>query len=169
MAHRRKWATMVGVALVAVVVLDQVTKWWAWRHAPVAHINEGGNPFVGDVIGSWFADPTIGAFLDLMDFGLLTTALVMLSRRAEPAIIWFFSAVMIAGWSSNLLDRLGLHHVTAPGSYRGAVDFIHIGPYYFNVADFFIAGATLAFLVAAAHLGVSRRFVSVTPLQRETV
>jgi lipoprotein signal peptidase len=93
----------------------------------------------------------------------------MLSRRAEPAIIWFCSALMIAGWSSNLLDRLGLHHVTAPGSYRGAVDFIHIGPYYFNVADFFIAGATLAFLVAAAHLGVSRRFVSVTRLQRETV
>lgn len=169
MAHKRRWATTVGLLLVAVVVLDQVTKWWAWRHAPVAHINEGGNPFVGKIVGGWFADPVTGAFLDLMDFGLLTTALVMLSRRAQPAIIWFSTALMIAGWSSNLLDRLGLHHFTAPGSYRGAVDFIHVGQYYFNVADFFIAGATLAFVAAAAYLGLSRRFWSVTRLPRETV
>lgn len=169
MAHRRRWATTVAVLLVAVVVLDQVTKWWAWRHAPVARINEGGNPFVGDVIGGWYADPLTGAFLDLMDFGLLATALVMLSRRTQPAIIWFSSALMIAGWSSNLLDRLGMHHLTAPGSYRGAVDFIHVGSYYFNVADFFIAGATLVFLLAAAHLGVSRRSWSVPPPRRETV
>ena len=165
---RKKWATTVAVLLVAVVVLDQVTKWWAWRPAPVAHINHGGSPFVGEMIGSWFADPVTGAFLDLMDFTLLTMALVMLSRRAQPAIIWFSSALMIAGWSSNLLDRLGLHHFTAPGSYRGAVDFIHIGPYYFNVADVFIVGATLAFLVAAAHLGVSRSW-SVPRPQRQTV
>jgi len=33
-------------------------------------------------------------------------------------------ALVIGGWSSNLLDRLGMHYWTAPGSVRGAVDFI---------------------------------------------
>ncbi len=169
MARRRKWAATVAVLLVAVVVLDQVTKWWAWRHAPVAHVNEGGNPFVGRVVGGWYADPVTGAFLDLMDFGLLSTALVMLTRRAQPAIIWVSSALMIAGWSSNLLDRLGMHHLTAPGSYRGAIDFIHIGTYYYNVADFFIGGSTVAFLSTAGYLALSRRSWSATRPRRETV
>jgi hypothetical protein len=55
---------------------------------------------------------------------------------------------MIGGWSSNLLDRLGMHHVTAPGSVHGAVDFIHLGGPYMNLADVVIVGATALFLMA---------------------
>ena len=56
---------------------------------------------------------------------------------------------MTGGWVSNLLDRLGIHHWTAPGSVRGVVDFMHIGAHYYNVADFFIIGCTPLFLLAA--------------------
>jgi hypothetical protein len=46
-----------------------------------------------------------------------------------------------------------VHYVTAPGSVRGAVDFIHIGQSYYNVADFFIVGATSVFLLALGCVG----------------
>jgi hypothetical protein len=58
---------------------------------------------------------------------------------------------MTGGWASNLLDRLGTHYWTAPGSVRGVVDFIHIGGHYYNVADFFIIGCTSLFLLAAGY------------------
>jgi lipoprotein signal peptidase len=58
--------------------------------------------------------------------------------------------LMIGGWSSNLLDRLGMHQWTAPRSARGAVDFIPLGSVFFNVADLFIVvGTSLCLLVAA--------------------
>jgi len=61
---------------------------------------------------------------------------------------------MTGGWGSNLLDRLGIHYWTAPGSVRGVVDFIHIGGHYYNVADFFIIGCTPLFLLVAGYQGV---------------
>jgi hypothetical protein len=59
---------------------------------------------------------------------------------------------MVGGWASNLLDRLGMHYLTAPGSVRGAVDFIGIGQQCWNLADFFIVGATPLFLLATVQL-----------------
>jgi hypothetical protein len=63
-------------------------------------------------------------------------------------------ALMIGGWASNLLDRLGVHYWTAPGSVRGVVDFIHAGGHYYNVADLFIISCTPLFLLAVACQGV---------------
>jgi len=60
---------------------------------------------------------------------------------------------MTGGWASNLLDRLGIHYWNAPGRVRGVVDFIHLGPHYYNVADFII-GCTSLFVLAAGHQGV---------------
>lgn len=57
---------------------------------------------------------------------------------------------MLGGWASNLLDRLGLHYWTAPGSVRGAVDFIHLGRIVVNVADVFIVVGTPLFVVAVS-------------------
>jgi len=137
------------LALVAVVVLvDQAAKWWAWRHIPWTKINSGGDLIVGPKIGTWYADPVTGALLDLLDFGLLSIAVSILVRRQTPAAVWVPGALMIGGWGSNLLDRLGVHYWTAPGSVRGVVDFIHIGGYYYNLADFFIIGCTPLFLLA---------------------
>ena len=59
---------------------------------------------------------------------------------------------MVGGWASNLLDRLGMHYWTAPGSVRGAVNLISFGNGCWNLADFFIVGATPLFLLATAWL-----------------
>ena len=142
-------------ALIALVVmLDQSAKWWAWRHVPWTKINAGGDILVGSRIGAWYAGPVTGALLDLLDFGLLSIAVSVLARGRVPAAVSVPGALMIGGWCSNLLDRLGTHYWTAPGSVRGVVDFIHIGGHYYNVADFFIIGCTPLFLLAAGYQGV---------------
>jgi lipoprotein signal peptidase len=141
------------VLLVAVLLLDQMMKWWAWRHVPQTIINDGGGPLVGATVGGWYANPVAGAVLDLLDFGLLGAAIWLLVRRRRPIGVLVPGVLMIGGWGSNLLDRLGMHFWTAPGSVRGAVDFIHLGHHYYNIADFFIIGATPAFLLGISCLG----------------
>ena len=42
---------------------------------------------------------------------------------------------------TQVLDRLGMHYLTAPGSVRGAVDFIHVAEYVWGAAwSFFDKG-----------------------------
>src|SRR4051794_10422215 len=154
----------VLVALLAVVVvLDQVTKWWGWRHFPGAIINDGGNRLVGSTVSGWYAGPVTGALLDLLDLGLVSIAVSVLVRRRRPAVVLVSGALMMAGWGSNLLDRLGLHYFTAPGSARGAVDFVHIGNLYSTVADFVVVGAPPLFLLAVGYLGGGATNGSATP------
>jgi lipoprotein signal peptidase len=140
--------------ITAVVGVDQAAKWWAWRHVPWARINPGGDMLVGRTIGAWYGAPVTGALLDLLDFGLLSIAVWGLARCRVPALVSVTGTLMTGGWGSNLLDRLGVHYWTAPGSVRGAVDFIHLGGHYYNVADFFIMGCTPLFLLAAGYHGV---------------
>jgi lipoprotein signal peptidase len=144
---------MVFGLLAVVVVLDQMTKWWAWRHVPGAIINDGGKALVGPTVSGWYANPVTGALLDLLDFGVLSAAASVLMRRRRPLKVLVPGALMIGGWSSNLLDRLGMHYLTAPDSVRGAVDFIHVGNRFYNVADLFIIGATPVFLLCIGYLG----------------
>jgi lipoprotein signal peptidase len=141
---------IVAALLAMVIALDQATKWWAWRHIASAEINPGGDFLVGPVVGRWYSGRVTGAALDLLGFGLLSTAVWVLARRSRPALVVATGALMLGGWGSNLLDRLGMHYVTAPGGVRGAVDFIPIdgAHYYCNVADFFIVGATPLLLLA---------------------
>src|SRR5829696_7317844 len=146
---------LVLAVLVAVIVVDQVAKWWAWRHVSGADINYGGNALVGATVGRWYADPTSGALLDLLDFGLLSVTVTMLLRRRRPVMVLITGTLMAGGWIGNLADRLGMHYVTAPGSVRGAVDFIPLGQIYFNVADIFIAGGTLLFLLTVTVWAIS--------------
>jgi lipoprotein signal peptidase len=140
--------------IATVVVLDQTVKWWAWRHIPWTKINSGGDVLVGRTIGAWYARPVTGALLDLLDFGLLSIAVSVLARYRVPAAVSVPGALMTGGWGSNLLDRLGAHFWTAPGSVRGVVDFIHFGAHYYNLADFFIISCTPLFLLAVAYHGV---------------
>jgi len=142
---------VVPALLVAVVVLDQAAKWWAWRHFSWTKINSGGDVLVGRRISAWYAGPVTGALLDLLDYGLLSIAVSALARRRAPAAVSVPGALMTGGWGSNLLDRLGSHYWTAPGSVRGVVDFIHVGGHYYNVADIFIISCTPLLLLAAGY------------------
>lgn len=152
LAHRVVVITILALA----VAVDQLAKGWAWRHAPEVRINFGGNAFVGDTVSAWYADPVTGALLDFAGFGLLSVAVVVLVRRRLPVMILISGALMTGGWISNLLDRLGMHYWTAPGSVRGAVDFIPLGWLHYNVADVFIASGTLLFLVTMGVLATTR-------------
>lgn len=147
-AQRLRQRSMALAILSAVIVADQAMKWWAWRHFASARINAGGDVLAGSTVGSWFSEPLQGGLLDLLDFGLLTLAVLLLVRRRHAVSILLAGSLMVGGWSSNLLDRVVMHYWTAPGSVRGVVDYIHIPPHYYNVADLFIVGATPLFLVA---------------------
>lgn len=149
--------SMVLILVAAIIVLDQAAKWWAWRHVSWARINPGGDLLVGPTISRWYAGPVTGAVLDLLDFGLLSIAVSTLVRRRRPATVAVPAALMLGGWSSNLLDRLGMHYWTAPGSVRGVVDFIHVAGSTYNVADFFIIGATPLLLLAVGSLSCRAR------------
>lgn len=142
--------SLVLVLLATVIVIDQAVKWWAWRHASDPFINYGGNPLTGETVSGWYAGPTTGALLDLLDFGVLSLVVVVLLRCRRPTPVLITGALLVGGWISNLFDRLGMHYLTAPGSVRGAVDFIHIGHRAYNVADFFILVFTLPFIVTVA-------------------
>ena len=159
---------LVTFGLIATVsVVDQATKWWAWRNASSAIINAGGTWVIGRPVGGLFSGPVSGPVLDFLDVGLLSLAGFILVSRPRRTLSLVSGALMIAGWSSNLLDRLGMHILTAPGSVRGAVDFIRLGPPYWNVADFVIAGATVLSLVAACTRG-RRRVRAATAARRST-
>ncbi len=147
------WQRLIVLAvLAAVIAADQAAKWWAWRHVAGVDINPGGDFLTGRTIGRWYAQPVSGALLDLADFGWVSIAATALARRKRPAAITVWGSLMVGGWASNLLDRLGMHYWTAPGSTRGAVDFISLGGTRWNLADFAIMGATPLFLLAAACL-----------------
>jgi lipoprotein signal peptidase len=143
--------TVVLVLVVAVIVIDQAAKWWAWRHFSWTKINSGGDMLVGRTVGGWYADPVTGALLDLLDVGLLSVAVAVLARCRTSAAVFVPGALMVGGWTSNLLDRLGIHYLTAPGSVRGVVDFIHVAGHYYNLADCFIIVGTPLFLLAAGY------------------
>src|SRR5580700_4861516 len=140
---------MVLALLAVVVVLDQAAKWWAWRYVPWTRINSGGDVLVGPAVGAQYAGRVTGALLDVLDCGRPSGAVCVLTRCRAPAAAIVPGALMTGGWASNLLDRLGMHYWTAPGSVRGVVDFIHLRGHYYNVADFFIIGCTPLFLLAA--------------------
>lgn len=149
---RLRQRLIVLTLLAAVIMVDQAAKWWAWRHVPGVTINPGGDFLTGPTIGRWYASPVTGALLDLMDFVLVSIATAVLARRPHRAAVTVCGSLMVGGWASNLLDRLGMHYWTAPGSVRGAVDFIGIGSGCWNLADLIIMGATPLFLLATARL-----------------
>jgi lipoprotein signal peptidase len=154
---------VVLALIVVVVVLDQATKWWAWRYGPHTVINPGGDILVGRRISAWYSARVMGAVLDLLDVGLLSIAVSVLAGCRASAAVRVPGALMTAGWVSNLLDRLGFHYWTAPGSIRGVVDFIHFGGHYYNLADMLIISCTPLFLLTAGYHAVQVARLPVRP------
>jgi lipoprotein signal peptidase len=136
---------LLAAVIAGVVVGDQLVKWWTWRHVDGVLINSGGYILLGSDIRAWFATPVGGAVADVVGTVALIVAVVWLTRRPRPTGVLIGGALVVGGWTSNILDRLGLHNVTAPGSARGVVDFIPDGtPGRSNTADVCIAlGAVL--------------------------
>ncbi|MCU1657928.1 MAG: hypothetical protein JWO57_2584 [Pseudonocardiales bacterium] len=151
----RRRLVVLGVVL-GIAAVDQVFKWWAWRHAPGVRVNYGGDSLVPSSVGSLYARPVTGAVLDLVDSGLLILAVVLFLRRSRPIAVSISGSMVVGGWSSNLLDRLVMHYWSAPGSVRGVVDFIPIGRHHYNVADLFIISGTPVFVLAAGGSFVRR-------------
>jgi lipoprotein signal peptidase len=141
----------VLAVLTAVVVVDQLTKAWAWRHSMGTVINTGSTWFLGGTVSDWYRDDLAGAVLDLASTQVLALGLFALLRRARRLSVLLPAACLISGWASNLADRLGLHLLTAPGAPRGAVDFIHIGRCTANVADLCIVLGTLLLATGVLH------------------
>lgn len=146
--RRRRQGLLALAVLAGVVVLDQGTKWWAWRHV-YAVVNAGSTWFLGGTVSGWYSDGLRGSLLDLGSIEALTLGAFLLLRRQRPRLLLVAALLMIGGWGSNLLDRLGLHLLTAPGKGRGAVDFLRLDRFYYNLADVCIVLGTALFLVAA--------------------
>jgi lipoprotein signal peptidase len=150
-------------ALAGIALLDQGFKWWSWRNIPgVCIINYAGDVLTPATVNSLYAGRVSGALLDLVDSGLLIVAVLLLLRHRRSTLVLISGSSIIGGWSSNLLDRLVMHYWTAPGSVRGVVDFIPIGPHYYNVADMFIIAGTPLFILATGGR-VLRRLVTNRP------
>lgn len=132
----RRLAAIVAVT----VVVDQVSKALAWRTDDDAVINAGAS-LVAPWMDAALASSLSGATMDMAGVLLLATAAILTVRRCRDRLLWWAAALNIAGWASNLLDRLGLHWLTAPGSRRGTVDWLD----GHNIADLVIwTGAALA-------------------------
>jgi lipoprotein signal peptidase len=156
------FATVIGV--------DQATKWWAWRHVGGSLINSGGYILLGPVIRSWFAHPVSGAFADIIGGVVLVVAVRWLLSRRRSTSVLLGGAMVAAGWVSNILDRLGLHKWTAPGSARGVVDFIPGGgPGRCNVADLWIAAGVGLLAYAFARRRLTAEPISAEPARRSRI
>jgi lipoprotein signal peptidase len=156
---RRAWL-LVGVFTV-VIVTDQASKWWAWRHVDGALINDGSYILLGPVIRSWFAAPVSGAVANVVGLVVVIVAVGWLTRRSRSRLVLIGGALVAAGMLSNILDRLGLRAWTAPGTARGVVDFIPSGgPSRSNVADVWIVvGVLVLVAVLAARRARMRRLL----------
>jgi lipoprotein signal peptidase len=152
---------LIPLALIGSVVIavDQVGKALAWRGDPDALVNHGGFFFLGQTIRGWFAHPLIGSVADCVAWILLAIAVWWFQRKRRDRLVLIGAALVMAGFASNLTDRLGLHRLTAPGSTRGVVDFIPTGgTSRSNLADLAIAaGVVLLTTIAARRVAARRR------------
>jgi lipoprotein signal peptidase len=149
--RNRPTAVLAGV-FTLVVGTDQLAKWLAWRHLDGVLLNQGGFIALRPGVRALFAAPTAGAVADAAGVLAVAGGVWLMARRPRRPSVLLGTALLAAGWTSNLLDRLGLHELTAPGSARGVVDFIPSGGRSrSNVADLWIV-LGLAVLL----LGLSR-------------
>lgn len=145
---------VIGIAM-AVIALDQLTKWWAEQAL-------AGRPPV-QLLGEWlqltFTRNPGGAFsIGTQYTWLFTTvaicvgvAIVFYARGVRSG--WWLTAlgVLLGGAMGNLVDRL----VQPPGAFRGhVVDWIELPNFpVFNVADMAVVGGAITVVVLSL-LGV---------------
>jgi signal peptidase II len=122
--------------VVGIVVLDQLTKWWAVRELRDAPVD-----LIGDDIGFALVRNTGSAFSLFQSFTpllavvaiIVAVVLVRTVRRTSDTLLVVGLSLVLGGALGNLVDRF----VRAPGFLRGhVVDFVSVGWWpVFNVAD----------------------------------
>jgi signal peptidase II len=146
--------------VLGVVVVDQLSKWWA-----VHELNDTPINVIGDDIGFALVHNTGSAFSLFQAFTPLLAILAMVVavilirtvRKTRDTLLVVGLSLVLGGALGNLVDRL----FRAPGLLKGAVvDFVHVGDFpTFNVADSAITvGAVLiVFWAIRADLREQRR------------
>ncbi|HZJ27889.1 MAG TPA: signal peptidase II [Acidimicrobiia bacterium] len=136
-ASRRTWVLAAGIVL-AVLVMDQLTKIWA-----VAALSDAPIHIAGDSVRFLLARNPGGAFSFLSTAGVtpllailaigVTVFLVRLMARNDDVWLTLALALVLGGALGNLSDRI----FRSPGLLRGRViDFVAVGRFpVFNVAD----------------------------------
>jgi signal peptidase II len=141
--------------VVGVVVLDQLSKWWAVRDLRDAPID-----LIGDDIGFALVRNTGSAFSLFQAFTpllavvaiVVAVVLVRTVRRTRDTLMVVGLSLVLGGALGNLLDRL----FRTPGFLKGAVvDFVHVGDFpTFNVADSAITIGAILIVVWAVRADV---------------
>jgi signal peptidase II len=152
-ARRNPLLIMLGLVVVPVLLLDQITKYYVSSHMDlyesipvipnwfdITYTRNSGAAFsMFANFPGWFR----GAFLVTLAIGAVVVLLVMIARSDGINLTTFALALILAGASGNLIDR-GLH--------GQVVDFLRAHYYdwnypVFNVADSSITiGVTLVLL-----------------------
>ncbi|MEU7820545.1 signal peptidase II [Catellatospora sp. NPDC049133] len=139
---------LVLVLAAVLVVLDQLTKWWA-----VAELT-GRAPIdvIGDLLqlrltynpGAAFSIGTEYTWVLTLIAAAAVVAIIYVSRRVQSRAWAIGLGMMLGGAFTHLLDRL----FREPGFMRGhVVDFIDYGPFVGNVADIALVGGVALILV----------------------
>ena len=134
-AERRR-AAIVVAAVLAIVVVDQLTKAWA-----VVALADGPQSVVGEVVELRLARNPGGAFGRFQGFtpvlavvaAAITVVIARLVRRTADRTLLIGLVLVLGGALGNLADRI----FRSPGVLRGhVVDFVSVGWWpVFNVAD----------------------------------
>ena len=131
---KRFW--LLAALIVAILVLDQLSKWWVVRHiAPGEYVYP--IPAIAPFFGITFVQNTGAAFglfqnanTLLAVLAVIIVAVIVRTMRALPPdrlLTRVALSLLIAGAIGNLIDRLRLGY---------AIDFVAVGSFArFNVAD----------------------------------
>lgn len=139
----------VGVAVVAILVADQLTKIWA-----VAALSDGPVEIIGDAVEFRLTRNPGGAFGGFQGMTVLlalaaiavSIVLVRMVRRATDRWVFVGLTLVLGGAAGNLIDRI----FRSPGVLRGhVVDYVSVGSFpVFNVADSSITVGALLLVFA---------------------
>ena len=159
---RRAGRPVLATAIVlGVLVLDQLTKWWAVRD-----LRDARRWIIGDDIGfalvrnSGSAFSLFQAFTPLLAIVAIVVAVILVRtvRRARDVLLVVGLSLVLGGALGNLVDRF----FRAPGFLEGAVvDFVHVGRFpTFNVADSAITIGAVLIVVWAVRADVREQRAS---------
>lgn len=156
----RRLGSFVWPSLFLVIVAgDQVSKALVSRSE--VRLDPGTGTLWPWVVSSAFKSPTGGDVLDYLSVVLLVALTWFAWRRARRPLTSAGATVLLAGLSSNLLDRLGMDVLTQGVHGRFVVNWFDVGLwriYVGNVADCcYVVGSLLLFAAACAWAAASVR------------